>query len=120
MTKLIAEVRELIEREYSRAGAEHGLTFHSDHWAYAVMLEEKEEAEAECLCVKKAMDKLWDLIKLDSLDTSKLEVCRNIQLRAMLAACEMIQVAAMAKKEAVTINARIITEDIKKSASGVE
>ena len=47
MEKLIQEANELVEREYGRAGDRYGLTNHSDHESYAIILEELQEAKAE-------------------------------------------------------------------------
>lgn len=103
MTKLISEVTELIEREYGRAGAKFGLTNHSDHESYAILLEELEEAKNEMYSVEKYMHEFWDYVKSDFGPHDKFVCCGDMERRALLCACEMIQVAAMAKKAAITI-----------------
>ena len=103
MDKLIKEVNECIEREYGRAGAKFGLTNHSDHESYAVLLEEFEEAKCEFEFVEKYLREFWDCVKSDFSLYDKAVYCQDTQRRALLCACEMIQVAAMAKKAALTI-----------------
>ena len=103
MEKLIAEVTECVEREYGRAGAKFGLTNHSDHESYAVLLEELDEAHVEFAGVQQSLNYLWDLTKRNAPDDKKYEICKNLEARALLAACEFIQVAAMAKKAALTV-----------------
>lgn len=103
MNKLIEEVTELIEREYGRAGAKFGLTNHSDHESYAVILEELQEAEQEVARFKDALNAFWHFVKNDYVDHDKFAECEEMNRRALLGACEMIQVAAMAKKAALTV-----------------
>lgn len=103
MDKVVAEVKESVEREYGRAGAKYGLTNHSDHESYAVLLEEVQEAEEELAHLGKDVYEFWYGVKNDVNDYDKYIQCRKIEKRAIMAACELIQVAAMAKKAAVTI-----------------
>ena len=103
MTKLIEEVKELIEKEYGRAGAQFGLTNNSDHESYAILLEEVEEAKSELRCVEEYMKEFWDYVRSDFGPHDKFVCCGDMERRALLCACEMIQVAAMAKKAAMTI-----------------
>lgn len=112
MDKLIVEVQELVEKEYGRASAKFGCTNNSDHESYAVLLEEREEAHAECEGVDGALNYLWDLIKRNAPDEKKFEICKNLENRALLAACEFIQVAAMAKKAAMTVGDRNVLVDL--------
>ena len=120
MDKLIQEVTELVEREYGRASAKFGCTNNSDHESYAVLLEECEEAEAEYEGVQRAMAYLWALIKKNDADDTKFEACHRLQKRAMLAACEFIQVAAMAKKAAMTVGDRNVVLDLTGAAGDPE
>lgn len=83
--KLIESLLPIVEEEYGRAGAKFGLKNNSDHESYAVMKEEFEEAE----------DEICRLLKL--------YFCKRIKNIAILAACECIQLAAMAHKAAVTV-----------------
>ena len=112
MDKLVAEVKKLVEAEYGRASAKFGCTNNSDHESYAVLLEEREEAHEECAGVDQALHYLWDLIKRNAPDEKKFEICKNLETRALLAACEFIQVAAMAKKAAMTVGDRNVVVDL--------
>lgn len=103
MDKLIVEAQECVEREYGRAGAKFGLTNNSDHESYAVLLEEMQEAQDESLSAEQTLNYLWKLIKRNAPDNKKYELLKNLETRALLAACEFIQVAAMAKKAAITV-----------------
>lgn len=103
MDQLVQEVQQSVEAEYSRAAARFGDTNHSDHESYAIILEEYEEANSECHGVLTSLNLLWEYIKRNGLDDKKIALCDNIQARAVLAACELIQVAAMAKKAILTI-----------------
>lgn len=113
MEKLIEEVKELIEREYGRAGARYGLTHHSDHEAYAVLLEEFNEAEDEVRFCSSALEAFWKKVKKDANDDSKMKPLSLIYSNALLGACELIQVAAMAKKSSITICDRNAIEEFK-------
>ena len=104
MVKLIDEVKECIESEYGRAGAQYGLVHHSDHESYAVLLEELQEAEDEVRFCGSALEKFWELVKQDcKADAFKVNSLDLVYTKALLGACELIQVAAMAKKASLTI-----------------
>lgn len=103
MKKLILEVSDLVEREYGRAGAKFGLTNHSDHESYAVLLEEFEEAKFEAESFERCLNEFWYHVKGDFGLDDKFSSCKRMENRAILCACEMIQVAAMAKKAAMTV-----------------
>ncbi len=47
MNHLLSNIQLCEREEYARAGKQHGLTFHSLHEGYAVMLEEAEETSDE-------------------------------------------------------------------------
>lgn len=115
MDKLIVQVNECVEREYGRAGAKFGLTNNSDHESYAILLEELEEAEVEVRLVRTQLDGFWGLTKNNDDDTSKYSRLLEMERRAILAACEMIQVAAMAKKAAITVCDRASVEVFKEA-----
>lgn len=106
MDKLIADVKELIQDEYVRATYKFGATNNSDHESYAVLLEEMEEAEVEVVEARVQLEKFWLLTKSDDSDMSKYSSLQELKRRAMLAVCELIQVAAMAEKAAVTVHIR--------------
>ena len=106
MEKLIEEVKECVEREYGRAGAKFGLVNHSDHESYAIILEEFQEAETEVALVNTHLSQFWDSVKLNDDDQSKFDKfdkLMKIERNAVLGACELIQVAAMAEKAAMTM-----------------
>lgn len=106
MEKLMEEVKECVEHEYSRASDAYGPTNHSDHESYAIILEEFQEAKTELMYCSHDLDKLWEFIKSDLRDSEKRGVLRTIQYHALLAACEFIQVAATAYKALVTSELR--------------
>lgn len=112
MQKLIEEVKELVEREYGRAGAKFGLTNNSDHESYAVLQEELEEAQDEMVFLEQALKKFWFTVRQDQVDDTKLWRLKDVQKRALLAACECIQVAAMAKKASITVCNRAATKEV--------
>ena len=113
MEKLIAEVTECVEREYGRAGAKFGLTNHSDHESYAVILEELQEAKVEVGTTEQRLMRFWNLVKWDDADRYKYAQLLQMQKNAILGACELIQVAAMAKKAAMTVCDRGAIQEFK-------
>lgn len=106
MDKLIKEVSELVEAEYGRAAAKFGCANNSDHESYAVLQEELDEALDEVGVVEDAMAYFWGQVKRNSPDQEKIKICDKLEKCALLAACEFIQVAAMAKKAAITVAGR--------------
>lgn len=113
MTKLMFEVNDLIEREYGRAGAHFGLTNHSDHESYAIILEEIQEAKADIESFDMQMAMFWEQVKSNDDDHSKYACLIRMQSKALLGACELIQVAAMAKKAALTVCDRGASQELK-------
>lgn len=105
MNKLIEEVAQCVEREYGRASSDHGPVNHSDHESYAVLLEEVEEARDEVASLERSMCDLWQSIKQNTSPETCVSLVQ-VQRSALLAACECIQVAAMAKKAILTIEER--------------
>ena len=112
MDKLLTEVTESIEREYGRAGAKFGLTNHSDHESYAILLEEMDEAHDEFTNCHIQMEHFWDQVKGNQEDYSKHHCLTRMYTYALYAACEMIQVAAMAKKAALTVAERGMVNEL--------
>lgn len=106
MDKLIADVKELVDEEYLRAATKFGATNNSDHESYAVLLEELEEAQSEVAEVHFQLQHFWQLTKANDDDLSKFSRLLEMERRALLAACELIQVTAMAKKAAATVEIR--------------
>ena len=103
MEKLLKEVQECVEAEYGRAAAKFGCTNHSDHESYAIIKEELEGAQAEMESVALKLAQFWHLTRTNDEDVCKYNRLLEMQHSAMLAACECIQVAAMAMKAALTI-----------------
>lgn len=97
MKKLQDGVKVLIDQEYALASGQYGDKHHSPHEAYAVIKEELEEAQDEIEIVEDKLDEFWKAAKRDFYYGCKMNA-DVIYKRAMAAACEMIQVAAMAHK----------------------
>ena len=95
LDKTLLELDEVVDNEFLRASKDHGTTFTSYHEGYAVLLEEFEEAQAELCGLERSVRHLWSAIKNDDmLPLYPYEVKRY----AVLAAAELVQVAAMAEK----------------------
>lgn len=118
MNKLISEVKECIEREYGRAGANFGLTNHSDHESYAVILEEFQEASSEMERIRSDLEHFWYFTMHDYDDEDKAKACHKMWKHAMLAACELIQVSAMAQKALITVCDRGAVTEFRKESGG--
>lgn len=95
MKELKEAVKVLMHEEYERAAERFGEKFNSPHEAYAVLKEEMEEAQSEMRCILGQMEAYWIRIKENMITDGSLEV---IEERALNAACELIQVAAIAYK----------------------
>lgn len=107
MEKLMQEVAYSILKEYDRASEEYGPIHNSDHEAYAVLLEELEEAKNDVRFCSSAMESLWSAVKnKHCIDSVKIDKLKLIHECAMLGACELIQTAAMAHKAIRTIEER--------------
>lgn len=96
LEELINSVKTLIEVEKNKGIADHG-EFHSLHEAYAVVLEEYQEANEELKRAAFALDVAWKEARSNNKDFS-LEAMRQAEAYAMLAATECIQFAAMCRK----------------------
>lgn len=97
MVKLFRSVRGLVKQELNLANRQNGDRFHSVHEGYGVILEELSEGLDEVRSVTSCADLMMDCIRKN--DRSALMGCtKDIERRAMLAASEFIQVAAMARK----------------------
>ena len=106
MHKLIEEVKKCIECECSRIGEKYGFTYHTDHESYAILLEEVEEAKEEMDQLQEDMADFWKTVREDSDNNIKCAHLNDIQMSAVFAACELIQVAAVASKAIGTIRKR--------------
>ena len=96
MEILMKEIKNLIDVEKNKGIADHG-EFHSLHEAYAVVLEEYQEADEELKRAAFALDVAWKEARNDNKEFS-LEAMRQAEVYAMLAAAECIQFAAMCRK----------------------
>lgn len=107
MKELINEVKPLIRNEYARASEEFGPVNHSDHESMAIISEELEEARDQLSYCSDDILKFWKCTKdKDAVDSDKLNALDKLYTDALLAACEFIQVAAMAHKARLTIEER--------------
>lgn len=97
MKILLSDVERLVKEEYDRASEQHGERFHSPHEAYAVILEELQEAAHEYENVRDFLKEFWYQTKKDSFLSCEF-LAKDIQDFALRAAAEMIQLAAMAHK----------------------
>lgn len=91
------EIIKAVEAEFNRIDIPEK-KFHSDHEAWAVLLEEIEEMCSESILVKHHSEYLKAKIFLDSDDKNKLKSFDHIYEHAVLAAAEAVQVAAVATK----------------------
>lgn len=95
MQELIDKVQELVAFELERANTIHPPRFNSMHEAYAVILEEIEEAKEAFEKAEWNRDLVWDSIKHDE---DPCGLLKQMEKLATMAASEMIQVAAMCRK----------------------
>lgn len=95
MQKLIEEITACVKQEYYRATKKYGERHASSHEAYAVILEEFEEAMEDIDAVKTVMNSMWHSTKENE---STIGIAKMIERSAIMAAAEMVQVAAMAVK----------------------
>lgn len=93
--KTLKGVRYLIQNELDMASENNGERFHSAHEAYAVILEERQEAFVELWAMDEHLSEYWDSVIADKPDGASLV---EIEKCATRCACEAIQVAAMARK----------------------
>lgn len=97
MDALINQVGILVEEEYARAAKQHGPNAASAHEGCALIEEELEEAQDEMEQLGKQMYHFWVSVKVDDKQVYR-HYLEAIKKKAILAACELIQVAAMAEK----------------------
>lgn len=100
MKKLKEAVKPLVESELLMASKDYGDRFHSAHEAYAVILEEYEEAKEELSNIEYALANFWGCVRFpDYSDDSEPNAhLSDLENTAICAACECIQIAAMARK----------------------
>jgi len=107
ITKLNVAITKLTDEEYVRASEEWGATFVNQHEAYAVLLEEVGELDEEMQLLRHWMVGYWSDVRRGA---SVIHTLRLIRGTAFNAACEAVQVAAMAHKALETL--RIHKEEI--------
>ena len=88
------DINRLIAEELGRANAEYPL-FHSQHEAFAVILEEVDEVKDEFEDLKSYTEALWKQVRRDGMEKWVLE---GLQKSAVWMIKEAIQVAAMCEK----------------------
>ena len=98
MTKLVEKVTNLVKEEYELASAIHGAKHNSPHEAFGVIYEEIEESLVENHNVQKTVADFWNEVKVNAKTEDLIAIAENMRNSAILCACEMIQVAAMAHK----------------------
>lgn len=97
MDNLIREMQGVVARETDRAVRIYGASYASDHEGYGVLAEEIDEAVQEAVCVASEQLLLLRAIRSDD-HPGKNSALEEIRAKAILAACEYAQVAAVASK----------------------
>ena len=105
MRELMASVLAAQSEEYSRAKDKFGPTHSSDHESYAVLKEEIEEASEELTFILRSLDRFWKHVRDNETAHCKKRELADLKRQATLLACEAIQVAAMAHKSILTLEA---------------
>ena len=101
----------IIAEEDIRACKKHGEYFSSDHEAAAVIAEEYEEASKELELCLSALKVWWKLVREDNSDGYKYRQIHLIYSKAMLAACECVQLAQTIFKAGKTTKRRMDGDD---------
>lgn len=97
MTRLLEMVRGLVADELAESRKNFDEYFHSPHEGYGVLYEELYEAKTENEQVDKRMNNLLRCIHEDNVK-GIINNAGALEVYATNAACEYIQVAAMARK----------------------
>jgi hypothetical protein len=99
MKELLEGVEKLADAEKIRANGLHDAKFHTPHEAYAVMLEEYQEAQEELNLASQALNDVWSYVRHDNQSTSYYGALGRLKCAALHSAEESCQLAAMAQKE---------------------
>ena len=99
-------VETLIFGELRTAKEQHGESFNSLHEAYAVALEEMEEASKEVDMAKYRYEYVWNRIKLDEEKKIIVDSLNRTRINAVEAIKELAQFAAMIDKTLETLEKR--------------
>lgn len=91
------DIENLVKKELLSSNRKYPL-FHSGHEAYAVILEEYDEAWEELVGVNEGVRSIWQNVKEDNISKELKEVILEAKDRAVKLACEAVQVAAMLDK----------------------
>lgn len=97
------DVEALVKKELEAANKKFPL-FNSAHEGYAVLLEEAEELDSDSASIKYDMLCLWNAVKGNNTEAA-LETVSHTYERAVNAAVEAIQTAAMCKKFKMSLSA---------------
>lgn len=111
---IMNELHQVLKAEYLRAKVDHGDTYHSPHEAWGVLMEEWDEVFDE---LEEAGERLGDIARgVRRGDAQGLaQTFGSIQLFAMRAAAELIQVAAVCWKAVDTMEAKEGTHALEKA-----
>lgn len=97
MEELISYVDGLVYEELARANVINKDKFIDMHQGWAVTLEEVHEVNREIALMDNNIDYVWNNVMRDNPEAA-LEYMKEVKKRAILTACESIQVGAMAEK----------------------
>lgn len=96
-----------MEKELEAANKKFPL-FNSAHEGYAVLLEEAEELDSDSASIKYDMQCLWGAVKGNNTEAA-LETISHTYERAVNAAVEAIQVAAMCEKFKMSLSTEMLS-----------
>ena len=106
MSTIIRPVNALVDTEYERAAQLHGEAFASAHEGFGVIAEEIQEAGDELNMVVACMPQLLAAI-WESRGQAIVDLADYIRDRAVNAAAECIQVAAMSRKMHLSVCGKV-------------
>lgn len=95
-SELRTAIHHAVACEMVKAKENHGATYASNHEAVGVLLEEIQEAQDEIDAIKARLPRLIRDCREDS--TTPREVLHDLHARAVSAACECVQIAAVCAK----------------------